>query len=90
MSEEETVNSEVQAESEAPVEAPAEVEESEKPDEPIDVNALRDEVREIGNRARTAGLTPLRRMARAYLDNALDAVDGLLGALEGNNRKKGG
>jgi hypothetical protein len=28
-------------------------------------------------------------MVRAYIDQTLDAVDGLLSALEGNKRKKG-
>lgn len=62
----------------------------EAPEEkPLSVEELRTEFDEIGARAKSAGLKPFRQMARAYLDNALDAVDGLLSALEGNKRKKG-
>jgi hypothetical protein len=64
------------------------VEETEE-DNSLDVKALREEVKEISSRAKEAGLNPLRRMARAYLDTAFDAVDGLLSALEGSSRKKG-
>jgi len=53
------------------------------------VENLRAEIDEIGSRAKSAGLKPFRHMVRAYLDQTLDAVDGLLSALEGNKRKKG-
>ena len=56
---------------------------------PLSAEALRAELDDIGTRAKGAGLRPFRQMVRSYLDNALDAVDGLLGALEGNKRKKG-
>ena len=59
-------------------------------DEPFSVENLRAEIDQIGSRAKSAGLKPFRNMGRAYLDQTLDAVDGLLSALEGNKRKKGG
>jgi molecular chaperone GrpE (heat shock protein) len=58
-------------------------------DEPFSVENLRAEIDELGSRAKSAGLKPFRNMVRAYLDQTLDAVDGLLSALEGNKRKKG-
>ena len=58
-------------------------------DEPFSVDKLRAEFDEIGSRAKRAGLKPFRNMVRAYLDQTLDAVDGLLSALEGKKRKKG-
>ena len=64
-------------------------EEADTDDEPFSVENLRAEIDEIGTRAKSAGLKPFRHMVRAYLDQTLDAVDGLLSALEGNKRKKG-
>jgi len=58
-------------------------------DEPLSVENLRAEIDEIGTRAKSAGLKPFRHMVREYLDQTLNAVDGLLSALEGNKRKKG-
>jgi len=58
-------------------------------DEPFSVENLRAEIDEIGSRAKSAGLKPFRNMMRAYIDQTLDAVDGLLSALEGNKRKRG-
>ena len=58
-------------------------------DVPFSVENLRAEIDEIGSRAKSAGLKPFRNMMRAYIDQTLDAVDGLLSALEGNKRKKG-
>lgn len=58
-------------------------------DEPLSVEDLRTELDDIGSRAKGAGLRPFRQMVRQYLDQSLDAVDGLLSALEGNKRKKG-
>ena len=58
-------------------------------DEPLSVENLRAESDEIGTRAKSAGLKPLRNMVRSYVDQTLNAVDGLLSALEGNKRKKG-
>jgi len=58
-------------------------------DEPFSVENLRAEIDEIGSRAKSAGLKPFRHMVRAYIDQTLDAVDGLLRALEGNKRKRG-
>ena len=55
---------------------------------PLTVENLRAEIDEIGSRARNAGLKPFREMMREYLDQTLDAVDGLLSAFEGK-RKKG-
>jgi hypothetical protein len=57
--------------------------------ESISAEQLRAELGEIGSRVKTAGLKPARQMLRSYVDNMLDAVDGLLSALEGNKRKKG-
>ena len=64
-------------------------EDADDDDVPFSVENLRAEIDEIGTRAKSAGLKPLRHMVRAYLDQTLDAVDGLLSALEGNKRKKG-
>ena len=64
-------------------------EDADDDDEPISVESLRAEIDEIGTRAKSAGLKPFRHMVRAYLDQTLNAVDGLLSALEGNKRKKG-
>ena len=64
-------------------------EDADDDDEPFSVDKLRAEFDEIGSRAKSAGLKPLRHMVRAYIDQTLDAVDGLLSALEGNKRKKG-
>ena len=50
---------------------------------------LRDAVEDIGKRVKTAGFKPFRQMVRLYVNQTLDAVDGLLSALEGNKRKKG-
>ena len=58
-------------------------------DVPFSVENLRAEIDEIGSRAKSAGLKPFRNMMRAYIDQTLDAVDGLLSALEGSKRKKG-
>ena len=64
-------------------------EDADDDDEPFSVENLRAEIDEIGTRAKSAGLKPFRHMVRAYLDQTLNAVDGLLSALEGNKRKKG-
>ena len=66
-------------------------EDADNDDEPISVESLRAEIDEIGSRAKSAGLNPLRRMLTSYAEQTLDAVDGLLSALEGkgNKRKKG-
>ena len=74
-----------------PAEKPAasKAEDADDEDEPFSVDKLRAEFDEIGSRAKSAGLKPFRHMVRAYLDQTLDAVDGLLSALEGNKRKKG-
>ena len=64
-------------------------EDADADDEPFSVENLRAEIDEIGTRAKSAGLKPFRHMVRAYLDQTLNAVDGLLSALEGNKRKKG-
>ena len=66
-------------------------EDADADDVPFSVENLRAEIDEIGTRAKSAGLKPLRHMVRAYIDQTLDAVDGLLSALEGkgNKRKKG-
>ena len=58
-------------------------------EEPFTAEKLRSEFIEIGTRARSAGLKPLRQMVKEYLNNALDAADGLLSAFEGTKRKKG-
>jgi hypothetical protein len=73
------------------VEKPAarKAEDADADDEPFSVENLRAEIDEIGSRAKSAGLKPFRNMVRAYLDQTLDAVDGLLSALEGNKRKRG-
>ena len=65
-------------------------EDADADDEPFSVENLRAEIDQIGSRAKSAGLKPFRNMVRAYLDQTLDAVDGLLSAIEGNKRKKGG
>ena len=64
-------------------------EDADADDKPLSVENLRAEIDEIGSRAKSAGLKPFRHMVRAYLDQTLNAVDGLLSALEGNKRKKG-
>ena len=64
-------------------------EDADADDKPLSVENLRAEIDEIGSRAKSAGLKPFRHMVRAYIDQTLDAVDGLLSALEGNKRKKG-
>ena len=64
-------------------------EDADAEDKPLSVENLRAEIDEIGSRAKSAGLKPFRHMVRAYIDQTLDAVDGLLRALEGNKRKKG-
>ncbi len=60
-------------------------------DKPLSVESLRAEIDEIGSRAKSAGLNPLRKMLTSYAEQTLDAVDGLLSALEGKGtkRKKG-
>ena len=58
-------------------------------DEPFSVENLRAEIDQIGSRAKSAGVKPFRNMVRSYVDQTLNAVDGLLSALEGNKRKKG-
>jgi hypothetical protein len=55
----------------------------------VSAEELRAEIQEIGTRVKTAGLKPLRQMVRMYVNQTLDAVDGLLSALEGNKRKRG-
>ena len=72
-----------------PVEAAVSEEESE--DKPLSAENLRAEIDEIGTRAKSAGLKPLRNMVQSYVNQTLDAVDGLLSALEGkgSKRKKG-
>ena len=66
-------------------------EDADDDDEPLSVESLRAEIDEIGSRAKSAGLNPLRKMARSYVYQTLNAFDGLLSALEGkgNQRKKG-
>ena len=73
------------------VEKPAarKAEDADADDEPLSVENLRAEIDEIGSRAKSAGLKPFRHMVRSYIDQTLDAVDGLLSALEGKKRKKG-
>ena len=74
---------------EKPAAPKAEDADTDADDEPFSVENLRAEIDEIGTRAKSAGLKPFRHMVRAYLDQTLNAVDGLLSALEGNKRKKG-
>lgn len=77
-------------EEETPVEeSPVEDAERDTDDESVTAEELKAELEEIGSRVKTAGLKPFRKMVRLYVDNMLDAVDGLLGALEGNKRKGG-
>ena len=64
-------------------------EDADDDDEPLSVESLRAEIDEIGSRAKSAGLNPLRKMARSYVYQTLNAFDGLLSALEGKKRKKG-
>jgi hypothetical protein len=66
-------------------------EDADDDDVPFSVENLRAEIDEIGSRAKSAGLNPLRRMLTSYAEQTLDAVDGLLSALEGKGtkRKKG-
>ena len=66
-------------------------EDADDDDEPLSVESLRAEIDEIGSRAKSAGLNPLRKMARSYVYQTLNAFDGLLSALEGKGtqRKKG-
>ena len=64
-------------------------EDADDDDEPLSVESLRAEIDEIGSRAKSAGLNPLRKMARSYVYQTLNAFDGLLSALEGNKRKRG-
>ena len=54
---------------------------------PVEDDALitAEELREIRDRAKTAWLHPLRRLANTLVD----AADGFFDALEGNKRKKG-
>ena len=90
--EEETPAEEAVSEEEAedkPAVPKAEV--ADEDDEPLSVENLRAEIDEIGTRAKSAGLKPLRNMVQSYVNQTLDAVDGLLSALEGkgNKRKKG-
>ena len=72
-----------------PVEEAVSEEESE--DKPLSAETLRAEIDEIGTRAKSAGLKPLHKMVQSYVNQTLDAVDGLLSALEGKDtkRKKG-
>ena len=70
-----------------PEDAPPHVEDDES--EMVTGEELRDAVEDIGARFKTAGLKPFRQMLRSYVNQTLDAVDGLLNALEGNKRKKG-
>ena len=74
---------------EKPAAPKAEDADTDADDEPFSVENLRAEIDQIGSRAKSAGLKPFRNMMRAYIDQTLDAVDGLLSALEGNKRKKG-
>jgi hypothetical protein len=76
---------------EEPEDKPAarKAEDADADDEPLSVENLRAEIDEIGSRAKSAGLKPFRHMVRSYIDQTLDAVDGLLSALEGKKRKKG-
>jgi len=74
---------------EKPAARKAEDADADADDKPFSVENLRAEIDEIGTRAKSAGLKPFRHMVRAYLDQTLNAVDGLLSALEGNKRKKG-
>ena len=64
-------------------------EDADAEDKPLSGENLRAEIDEIGSRAKSAGLNPLRKMARSYVYQTLNAFDGLLSALEGNKRKKG-
>ena len=83
----ETVSPEPEKEAESPVEDV--VLDEEDDDESVTAEELRAEIEEIGSRVKTAGLKPFRKMVGMYVNTALDAVDGLLGALEGKKRKKG-
>ena len=89
--EEEGTPAEVAAPEEEAEDKPAapKAEDADADDEPFSVENLRAEIDQIGSRAKSAGLKPFRHMVRAYIDQTLDAVDGLLSALEGNKRKKG-
>ena len=55
----------------------------------VSAEELKAEIEEIGTRVKTAGLKPFRQMVRMYVNQTLDAVDGLLSALEGDKRKRG-
>ena len=63
-------------------------EDADDDDVPFSVENLRAEIDEIGTRAKSAGLKPLRLLVGTYVNQTLDAVDGLLSALEGKGTKR--
>ena len=92
MNEKESTNPDVESEDDPTLGDEQTVVAEESPEEEgesLDVEALREEVKDLRIRAKEVGLGPLRRMGRAYLNNAVDAVEGVLSALEGKSRKKG-
>lgn len=82
--EEETVPEEAEPPVDPDKEDPGEDDENEA----ISPEQLWAEFREIGSRAKAVGLNPLRRAARSYVEPLVEAIGGILDAVEGK-RKKG-
>lgn len=59
-------------------------------DTPITVEELREELVEMGTRVKEVWFKPVRHFVRRVLNSYESGVDGFLGALEGEKKKKGG
>jgi hypothetical protein len=71
----------------APVQVKEESEEPSKDELPFTAEEFVDSLAELKDRARAAGLRPVRMMLTSYLNQGLSMVDGLLESLEGSKKK---
>jgi len=62
--------------------------EDEDKEPPLTAELFSATLTELVTRARAAGLRPIQMMFGSYVKQGMSMVDGLLGALEGNQKKK--
>ena len=65
----------------------APVEEETLDGQTISPSELAESLVELKDRAKAAGIRPVQNMVLSYLNQGLAMVDGLLGSLEGKNKK---
>jgi hypothetical protein len=69
-------------------EEPTVVIEPEEDNDPLTPTEFVESLGELKDKAKAAGLRPIRKMLSSYVSQGLSVVDGLLESLEGKKKKK--